>query len=613
MMRSFQYLSCCLSACVLAPGLLASGLLPKPVVGDAVADVYHPAQFDRQKIGGLLGDRMRINLEGRLLHVDEKGLIEGFQSRPGKQEWIGEHAGKFLDAAANTWEFTHSPQLKTLMDRVAHELIAAQEADGYLGTYTDDKRWTAWDVWVHKYDLLGLLAYYRVTGDKSALGAAQKVGDLLINTFGEGKRDIIESGTHVGMAATSVLEPMVYLYRWTGEERYLKFCRYLVASWDQANGPKIIKSLNETGSVFKTANAKAYEMLSNLVGLTELYRITGDEDYLKPVRTAWTDIREKRLYLTGTSSSSEHFKDDLVLPGDEEAHVGEGCVTVTWMQLTLDLFRLTGEAQYSEQLERTVYNQLLGAQDARTGDICYFTPLNGQKKPTPGINCCVSSEPRGISLIPLATWGRQGLGYAISLYTQGMASFTTRAHGTVRLLVETKYPESGEVLIHVEPERDIHFPLRLRVPSWTTSYVASVGGTTVEGKPGEFLVLNRKWRKGDTVKVNMDLTVRAVDGGPSYPDSVAIQRGPQVLALERALNPEIKDLADAGPASLAPSALSLDDARGSLPGTWLGTQAYSLQGENSGKPEALVLVPFADSNSYRVWLKKPPTLRSDRR
>ena len=45
---------------------------------------------------------MRINLEGRLLHVDEKGLIEGFQNRPGKQDWIGEHAGKFLDAAANT-------------------------------------------------------------------------------------------------------------------------------------------------------------------------------------------------------------------------------------------------------------------------------------------------------------------------------------------------------------------------------------------------------------------------------------------------------------------------------------------------------------------------------
>lgn len=608
-MRSFHHLSG-IAICLLLPMALRSAVLPRPVVGYAVADVYHPAQFDQEKIGGLLGDRMRINLEGRLLHVDEKGLIEGFQNRPGKQDWIGEHAGKFLDAAANTWEFTHDPRLKILMDRVAHELIATQKDDGYLGTYTDDKRWTSWDVWVHKYDMLGLLAYYRVTGDKAALTAVEKVGDLLVNTFGVGKRDIIQSGEHVGMAATSVMEPMVYLYHWTGEERYLKFCRYLVSAWDETNGPKIIQSLNETGSVFKTANAKAYEMLSNLVGLTELYRITGDEDYLKPVLTAWTDIRDKRLYITGTSSSGEHFQGDFVLPADEKADVGEGCVTVTWMQLTLELFRLTGEAQYSEQLERTIYNQLLGAQDVRTGDICYFTPLNGQKKPTPGINCCVSSEPRGISLIPAATWGRQGPGYAISLYTQGMASFTTRAHGTVRLLVETNYPEGGEVLVHVEPERDIHFPLRLRVPSWTKSYVATVGETTVEGKPGEFLVLNRKWHKGDMVKINMDLTVRALDGGVSYPDSVAIQRGPQVLALEHSLNPDLKDFDGAGPASIAADTLTLADIKTTLPRTWLGSQAYVLRGESDGQPRPLVLIPFADAKSYRVWLKKPETLRS---
>ena len=38
-------------------------------------------------------------------------------------------------------------------------LIAAQLPDGYLGTYPNDKRWTAWDVWVHKYDLIGLLRH----------------------------------------------------------------------------------------------------------------------------------------------------------------------------------------------------------------------------------------------------------------------------------------------------------------------------------------------------------------------------------------------------------------------------------------------------------------------
>ena len=130
-----------------------------------IADIYTPADFSHQQIEGYLGERMEINQDKRLLNVDEKGILEGFQHRPGKQVWIGEHAGKFLHAAANAWLYSHDPQLKTKMDRVAHELMACQLPDGYLGTYTDDKRWTSWDVWVHKYDMLGLLRYYDATGD----------------------------------------------------------------------------------------------------------------------------------------------------------------------------------------------------------------------------------------------------------------------------------------------------------------------------------------------------------------------------------------------------------------------------------------------------------------
>ena len=86
-------------------------------------------------------------------------------------------------------------------------------------------------------------------------------------------------------------------------------------------------------------------MMSNLVGLVELYRVTGEEQFLKPTVTAWQDIASKRLYATGTTSAHEHFRDDFDLPGEEKDQVGEGCATVTWLQLTWQLLRITGEAE----------------------------------------------------------------------------------------------------------------------------------------------------------------------------------------------------------------------------------------------------------------------------
>ena len=572
----------------------AAALAASPVVPYAIHDAFTPAPLEGQKIEGLLGERMRVNLEGRLLHVDEKALLEGFQHPPGKQEWIGEHVGKYLEAGCRVWRITHDERLKTQMDRMVRALIAAQHPDGYLGTYVDAKRWTSWDVWVHKYNLLGLLAYYETFDYPPALDASRKIGDLLHRTFGdgEGKRDIIASSTHQGMAATSVLEPVMYLYRDTGDQRYLDFARYILRAWEQPNGPKIISSLRSTGSVFKTANAKAYEMMSDLVGLTEYARVTNDLAALEAAKTAWNDIRTHRLYITGTTSSHEHFLDDAVLPGEQDADVGEGCATVTWLQLTWQLLRITGEPKYAEEVERTVYNQLLGAQDPANGNICYFTPLDGRKKATPGINCCVSSEPRGISMIPQFAWGELGKGIAILLYTPGrMTTSLATIHST------TAYPLDGVVDLRIMPIKPgAKFPLAMRVPAWTRSFTATIGTEKITGKPGQYLILDRKWKAGDTVHLEIEMTTRVLSGAPTYKQSVAIARGPQVLALEESLNPKVPHMENASPIAGA------ELKRVTIPVEWSGRQVYTIAGADS---QTLLLVPFADAKSYRVWLAKP--------
>ena len=133
----------------------------------------------------------------------------------------------------------------------------------------------------------------------------------------------------------------------------------------------------------------------------------------------------------------------------------------------------------------------------------------------------------------------------------------------------------------VHPAKTARFALYLRVPAWTAHYEAIAGGRTYRGEPGGFLTIDREWAPGDTVKIAMDLTTRLVSGGPSYPYSVAVARGPQLLALESTLNRGLVDMQAAGPRS---AQVTLSDASDQLPLTWAGKQAYRMEGLVAGNP-----------------------------
>lgn len=586
---------------------------PKPVVQNKIPDVYTSIPFKDQKLNGYLEKRFTQNFEERLIKVDEKGIIESYLQRPGNHPWAGEHIGKYLEAASNTWKYTHDVRLKKLMDRMMYSLINTQLEDGYLGTYSPDAYWTSWDVWSHKYNLYGLLGYYTTTGYQPALEACRKIGDLLCKTFGNkpGQRDIILAGTHIGMAATSVLDPMVELYRYTGDKKYLDFCYYIIDSYEQKNGPKIISSLMESGQANKVADGKAYEILSNIVGLVKLYQVTGEEKFLKPALIVWQDIVSKRLYITGTTSSWEHFQDDDTLPAGFADHVGEGCVTVTWIQLNHDLLTVTGETRFAEQIEKTIYNHLLAAENPANGCVSDYTPLMDKKPFVRNISCCQSSIPRGIAMIPYFTFGNVKEIPTLMMYEPASYSetITTADKKNINLSLQVlgNFPESGNVTINIKTSQSASFPIAFRVPSWCTSFIAKVGGKEFNGIPNQYLTIDRKWKLNDKIKISFNIPVQTIDGGKSYPDQIAFQRGPQVLAYDKSLN--IESLNNSQQKFVFMNKPEFKSQPNLLPKEWIGKQSYIVpisDGEKNSSQKKLLLVPYADASqtgaAIQVWL-----------
>jgi DUF1680 family protein len=566
------------------------------------------------KLGGLLGDRFNKNESVRLLNVDEEELLAGFRHRPGKQAWIGEHVGKWLHAASLAYANTGDPALRTKLDRVVRELLITQESNGYLGTYVPEKRWglfpdADWDVWVHKYDLLGLLAYYQFTGNKEALAGASRVGDLLCNTFGPGKKSIISAGTHVGMAATSVLEPVVLLYRATGEPRYLDFAKYIVTAWDEPNGPHIISSLMKYKSVRKTANAKAYEMLSNLNGLCELYRATGNKEYLDAVLIAWQDIVDHRLYITGSGSAGEHWQDEGHLPNGPGANICETCVTVTWEQLNIQLLRLLGKGRFADQLERSIYNHLLAAQRPGGEAWCYYTPLEGTKPYGSSTNCCLSSGPRGVALLPDFAYSEGSDGPSVNLYSDGKATLNV-GRGTVSIAQSTAYPLGRDVLLTIHPRQVRDFTIQLRIPQWAGNLdELKVNGkprTQIEAEHG-YVFLKRRWADGDRIRFRFREASLTLTGQGESEGRLAFSAGPLVLAVDEKHNPGLKPLQRVELVS-DPKLSRLSRGTDADEQVWETDCLFLAPGATERRASKLKLVPYyaagADGSRFEVWIRR---------
>ena len=586
----------------------AAAVIPLPDrIPVAIPDQQDSQVPDRVRLSGWIGARVDASERNRLVRLEPARLLEGFRHRPGRQVWDGEHVGKWLHAGTLAWVNTGDPSLRAKLDLVATELCRCQLADGYLGTYLEQDRWTEWDVWVHKYDLIGLLTYSRYTGNPAPLSTCRRIADLLCRTFGDGpgQRDIIQAGWHAGMAPTSVLEPMVVLYRLTGEPRYLDFCRYLLRAWEQPGGPRILSTLLAGKGVDKVGNAKAYEMLSCLNGVLELYRTTGDRPLLDACLNAWKDIVDKRLYVTGAASYREYFHEDFDLPNADK--VGETCVTVTWLQLNAQLLRLTGESRFAEQLERVILNQLFGAQRPDGTSWGYFVQMEGQKPYADfgDVTCCQSSGPRGVALIPTFALTTDADGVIINLFAAAHAALTLRDGWKVALDLDTGYPADGVVRARLHAAAPHPFAVKLRIPDWCPKAELAVNGQAFASPipAGEYIALRREWKEGDVITLRLSMAPRLIVGDHQNWNRVALAYGPLVLAADDRLNPDLKvgqfripstDLHD----------LAFEQETGALVFSILAARL------DSGERARLRLAPFAEAGctrmTYQLWMLGPP-------
>jgi hypothetical protein len=540
--------------------------------------------------------------------------------------WQTEFWGKWILSAIASYEYNQDPEMLKIIQNAVSGLLATQTSDGYIGNYSPEAQLQHWDIWGRKYTMLGLLAYYDISGDKKALDAAKKLAGHLLTQVGPDHTDIVKTGNYRGMPSSSILEPMVLLYRHTNEKRYLDFAKYIVAQWETADGPKLITKAASGVNVadrfpFPKSwwswdnGQKAYEMMSCYEGLLELYRITGEATYLKSAELAVQNIINTEINVAGSGTAFECFYHGGQRQTEPTYHTMETCVTFTWIKLCNNLLRLTANPMYADQIEKTVYNALLASMKFDGSQIAKYSPLEGMRHEGEEqcgmhINCCNANGPRAFALLPKLALMTSGNEISVNLYSQSSASVLLNKKNKVTVLQTTTYPESDQIEITVQPEKSGTFTIGLRIPEWSSKTLVLVNGIPADGvRSGSYCKVTREWKSGDKVILKLDLSGRLIvlNGHQS------IMRGPVLLARDSRFEDGFVD--EAGIVQHKNNLIELVTSTRKPEHIWMSFTAplvlgTDLEGELRN-PQQIHFCDFASAGNtwssdsrYRVWIRQ---------
>ena len=521
-----------------------------------VAPCVDAPEGARFEFGGFIGERIGAMAEAWLLPAPaaNPAMIQMFRDRDRTPRrdllpWSGEFAGKYLTSAVLTWRITRDRRLRALLNRFVDDLIAVQDEDGYLGPHPQDQRLSGktvgdgdlWDVWGHYHCMLGLFIWYREVGYKPALEACLRATDAIEHHFYGSGRRLNEAGAEeMNMA---IAHMFCLLYELTGENRFLDLVREVERDWETPPAGDYVRTAL-AGQPFHETPKPRWESLHDIQAICDLYLITGEEKYARAFEQIWWTILEGDRHNNGGFTSGERAVGN---PYDPRAI--ETCCTVSWLAMSVDMLRMTGNPLVADEIELSTFNGMIGGQTPSGRWWTYNTPMDGVRKASahdivfqaregsPELNCCSVNGPRGLAMISEWAVMTSPDGPVVNFYGPCTITTKTPSGAPLKLMQETDYPRDGDIVLELGLKNDEPFAIQLRIPSWSSETKVEVDGRSVAvSAPGTYLTLERTWRDGDTIHLSLDMSFHFWAGEREAAGKASIYQGPVLLAYDPRYN-----------------------------------------------------------------------------
>jgi DUF1680 family protein len=520
-----------------------------------------PVPLCQVKVSGYLGKRIDRNLNSVLMAL-KSPIPRGLEARaagkplPPEANRLAADSDlyKWLEGASYVYARTKDKTLKSAIDRITALIIQCQHDDGYINTQVPpnkrfDRR-VRHDLYIAGHFFEAAVAHFRATRRRNMLDAACRWADYLISEYERGNPYF----TTAGLREHSEYElGLIRLHRVTGRERYLDFSITLTKQLSTVG--------HRVADIRAGGGLHAVRVGYLLAGMADLYLQTGRDDLIRYLPSLWQELVSTRMYVTGAiGSHGEHISMqpyDLPHTRDHpDRTMGETCASVAMMMFTWRMHGITGESRCFDVIENILYNHYLGAIALNGLGTFYYNPMRvagDQSNKTdhfhrpattrcmlPKINrtaCCMPNCWRFLGALPEYIFSYDSEGLFVNFYTDSTVNHTVADGSQIALSVDTQYPHKGDIKVLFESDEPVTFKLRLRIPAWCRkANIEWTGRKKQAVRGGEYFVIDRVWKTGDSVNLKLDMPVRMILPDPhveANAGQVVFARGPVLFCLEK--------------------------------------------------------------------------------
>ena len=253
---------------------------------------------------------------GALQNPKNAAVLENFRVAAGLEK--GKHLGtnwgdgdcyKFLETLAYVYAATGDETLDRLMDDWIAAIAGAQAADGYLSTniqLTGRKRFANphhHEMYNMGHLLTAATVHHRATGKDTFLAVARKLGDFLYETFGPRPPEL----AHFGWNPSNIMG-LVDLYRTTGDPKYLKLAGIFVDM--RGSTPGGTDLTQDRVALRKETEAVGHCVCAGYLycGAADVAAETGETALGDALERIWLSATGRRMYITGAVGSFRNGK-----------------------------------------------------------------------------------------------------------------------------------------------------------------------------------------------------------------------------------------------------------------------------------------------------------------